>query len=471
MLKENILVVFIRMLICTITAFSFSLIEPSLYILSTVGLAFFFYYCVSFFARMGGGLPIKEVILIIAFLQWIVAPILSYHVFTKSDFYYMSVPEIAYMDFVVPTTIFFSLGLTIAFKKLDIRSINFDLYSNEYFEKRGKIILAIGYTSLIILPFAPASLAYLFLLISYSTIVGGFYILKSNIKTKFLWLALGITPILLQGINTAVFHDTFIWFGYTIIIYSFLNKSNIIAKSTIIISSLTLILLINFVKKDYREIIWSEDLNLSQLNNNDPNNSNQNKSSTSTLINLMGEKTKTGINKDGYQEFIDRLNQGWIISRIMYVVPEYEPYANGETIKDGIYAAILPRVLAPNKTMAGGRQNFERFTGLQLINVSMNLGIIGEAYANYGEQGGLIFMFFYGLFFNLVFVFIFSKAEKKPELILWIPFIFFYTVKAEDDFAGVFNQFVKASIVAALLNFMLPKHYQTKIIEKSVNEN
>jgi hypothetical protein len=81
----------------------------------------------------------------------------------------------------------------------------------------------------------------------------------------------------------------------------------------------------------------------------------------------------------------------------------------------------------------------------------MDLSIIGEAYANYGVSGGVFFMFLLGLFYNVSLRFLIKKAEKLPELLLWMPLIYFYTVKAESDFTTSINHIVKASIVTFLL--------------------
>ena len=143
-----------------------------------------------------------------------------------------------------------------------------------------------------------------------------------------------------------------------------------------------------------------------------------------------------------------RLNQGWIIARIMNHMPEKLPYVRGETVETALKAALLPRILAPGKAMAGGRANFERFTGTPLPETtSMDISLAGEGYANFGAFGGCVFIFFVSLFYNWVIVKILSISKKHPSLILWIPFLFFQVMKAETDFATVFNYLTKAALV------------------------
>ncbi len=46
--------------------------------------------------------------------------------------------------------------------------------------------------------------------------------------------------------------------------------------------------------------------------------------------------------KDEVSETNNRLNQGWIISRIMQNIPNQTPYLEGETISDAIYSSLFP---------------------------------------------------------------------------------------------------------------------------------
>jgi hypothetical protein len=173
---------------------------------------------------------------------------------------------------------------------------------------------------------------------------------------------------------------------------------------------------------------------------------------------VVSQKVEEEVEKEFGQELVDRLNQGWIIARIMFTVPEYEPFAEGETIENGLKSALLPRFLMPGKVTSGGFY-FERFTGISLIGTSMNLGLAGEAYANYGAIGGIVFMFIFGLFVNLVLSVLFSRAIRLPELILWIPFLFLYMIKAEDDFTTMINQFTKSLYVMVGMLWIMNRNY------------
>jgi hypothetical protein len=78
----------------------------------------------------------------------------------------------------------------------------------------------------------------------------------------------------------------------------------------------------------------------------------------------------------------------------------------------------------------------------------MDISLVGEGYANFGPYGGIVFLFLVSLFYNWVIIFVIQLAKKNPTLVIWIPFLFFQVMKAETDFATVFNYLTKASVIA-----------------------
>ncbi len=74
---------------------------------------------------------------------------------------------------------------------------------------------------------------------------------------------------------------------------------------------------------------------------------------------------------------------------------------------------MFPRIFWPGKPGSGGKELIVRFLGApDDLEYSYNLSPIGEAYANFEKLGAIIFMFFYGLFFNWVFEHILRVAIK-----------------------------------------------------------
>jgi hypothetical protein len=78
----------------------------------------------------------------------------------------------------------------------------------------------------------------------------------------------------------------------------------------------------------------------------------------------------------------------------------------------------------------------------------MGISPLGEAYANFGVEGGSLFMFAYGLGFALVYYLVLRYVVRSPEFLFWLPLVFYQAIKAETELVIVFNQISKGLIVA-----------------------
>ena len=171
----------------------------------------------------------------------------------------------------------------------------------------------------------------------------------------------------------------------------------------------------------------------------------------------------TKIFGDGYAndfmgDTILRFNQGWIIERVMEHVPSAEPYAEGRTLVQALSAALLPRIIAPNKMIAGGTQKMKRYTNYDMsVDTSMNLGFAGEMYANFGRWGGIIGVAIYALLLGLLFRVAATRAMSASPL-WWAmtAYVGHLAFKAETDVGSVLNYLVKALLVVSTLVVLLP---------------
>ncbi len=437
---------FIKLLIAfTITAYSYLEIDGiSGY--SLTGIFIFSFFLTHFFQSIGNTIPIRALMVMISLLQWIIGPVLSYHIFTGSQMYYMIIPEEEYMPYVLSGEMAFIAGLYLFSLKEQTKISNiFQRLTNNNLQtlyQRGLWLIIIGIMATISLAILPTGLRFFIFLISFSKYIGAFYIFLTKEPLRWFWMILAFSFEVLHAFGSAMFHELILWGVFLYLIYAFISHISTINKLISMVIIISGVIIIQYIKKDYREVVWEN-----KISNNIDKLAFAGKLAQKELSDNSQAKKESKI-----QNMVDRINQGWIIARIMYVVPQYEPFAEGETIQEGIRAALIPRILAPNKVKTGGQEYFPRFTGMKLERgTSMDLSIIGEAYANYGITGGVIFMFCLGLFYNLSLRFLVKKAENLPELILWIPLIYFYTVKAESDFTTSINHIVKASIVTYLL--------------------
>ena len=154
------------------------------------------------------------------------------------------------------------------------------------------------------------------------------------------------------------------------------------------------------------------------------------------------------VNSSNVERFIVRINQGWIISSIMDMVPKWVPHADGETVLVAVKASLLPRFLYPDKPRAGGKENYEKYSGFELQrSTSMGISLLGEGYINFGVRGAWVFMFIFGLISSFIIQQFFLLASKYPTIWLWFPLILLHFVKAETELLVQLNFIVKSVIM------------------------
>lgn len=411
----------------------------SLYFVSTIGLAMSVCVLIKFVTDLGRRIEIRDLIAALALTQWIIGPILAYNVLPYDELYYMAVEESTYMNYVVPACAALLLGLYFPFTDEriidgdDINKIKEFLKDKKYL---GFLIAGGGLFAAWAGSFLPPSLRFLFFLLSGMQFVGVYIILLTDSKLKWPAFALVIGMVTIQSVRMGMFGELVLWFMFSILIIAFVYKINLGFKLLILSVGLLVILLIQSIKEEYRMATWyavSEQSNLEIF-----------QEIIILRVTNPGMLFETAV----LQNMGARLNQGWIIARVLNHMPEKQEFVRGETIEDGIFAALVPRILVPDKAMAGGRANFERFTGTELPDTtSMDISLVGEGYANYGKFGGVIFLLIIGVFYNLAIIKTVSLAKTYPTIILWLPIIFFQVIKAETDFATVLNHFTKAVMV------------------------
>jgi hypothetical protein len=392
----------------------------------------------------GEGIPVNIVMVFMACMQWIVGPILSYYTGINHPFYGMQVPEEYYFSFILPGIILYYLGLSLPILGVSnlprlVLSQMGEVASNK--QHAAYYLIGIGFLSSFAQRVAPGSLFFFLYLLSQLKYIGCFYLYFSSKKNnKLLYIIFG--TLALDAVIAALFHDLILWGMFFLFIYSMKNKVSLSMKYSVLIGCLFFLLILQSVKYQYRSIAWSN----ASLNSYDKTELFLSMAWESVLSSDILFATKTN------ELSITRLNQGWIITRVMNYVPAIQPFADGETIEGAFSAALLPRFLAEDKAKAGGRYMMLRFTGIDLQETaSMNISLIGEAYGNYGRGNGIWFMLIIGIVFSLVLRFIFIKSRDNPTILFWIPFLFLQVVKAETDLTTTLNYLVKATIVMIIV--------------------
>ncbi len=423
--------------------FTYYQVKTDLYFVSAMGAALFLFVFIKFIQNLGQKVEVRDLIGFLSILQWVVGPILAYNILPYDSLYWMDVPEMEYMNFIVAGCAALLIGMN--FPLSDERSIGKEQLeaAKKYLKENpnvGYYIAGIGLVASNLSSHMPGSLGFLFFLLGNLQFVGVYMILFGDSKFKWLLFAALLGTVIMGSVMRAMFGQLMLWLLFSFLMIAYVAKIPMFGKVLMISIGVLLILMIQSTKDEYRKATWYasssksngeiyQELIMDRL-------SNPSKLFASGPLENMGA----------------RLNQGWIIARIMGHMPEKYAFVKGETIKTAIYAGILPRVLAPNKAKAGGRANFERFTGTYLPEgTSMDISLIGEAYANYGVYGGCVFMFIVGLFYDWLIIKIVKISKNHPTLVLFMPLLFFQVIKAETDFATIFNYITKSALIVYLV--------------------
>ncbi|TDH21426.1 hypothetical protein EXU57_19715 [Segetibacter sp. 3557_3] len=216
------------------------------------------------------------------------------------------------------------------------------------------------------------------------------------------------------------------------------RKFNYLLFSIIGIVGIWALALLQNIKTDYRNVIW--------LGNEDGNSG----AFYNSFQRILQEQDPMSV--EYYLPILHRLNQAWLVSAAMEKVPESVPFYNGLTILTSVRDAFIPRVLNPEKEEAGGRQKIETFTNIVLVEgTSMNIGLLGESYVNFGKLGAVFFMFLYGTAIGWFMRKVLTLSLENPLILVLFPIFFEILVGSEADFLSLINGVVKNAFFMYLI--------------------
>jgi hypothetical protein len=403
--------------------------------------------------RLDQGVPLLQLTSLLAVLQWLVGPALNYSINFEYGRYSMYVDEAEYFRFALPATAAYVALMLMA--GVSIRQANlFQQVNRKNFVEIGFLLNVFAFAAAFAAGRAGGgSLAFLFHLLSQLRYVGALYFLFSKNQLRLLLALASCSPLVTRSLGSGMFHDLILWLAILFCFWFAQRKWRIHIKLLMLTVAGISLFSIQVIKQDYRE----------QLR----------KGKQPAILPLIYEYVTPGGKAWGDEALslvVTRLNQGWIISAVMKNVPAAEPFANGETVKDALAASLLPRFLYKEKKTAGGRDNFRRFTGLEIQDsTSMGISPLGEAYANFGVNGGILFMFAFGASFALIYRGTLRYALKHPTFLFWIPLIFYQAIKAETELLVVLNQLTKGSIIAFGCHYLLISMMPSKSVRAPEN--
>ena len=396
--------------------------------------------------RLDQGVPLLQLTSLIAVLQWLVGPLLNYSSDMTYGRYSMYVSESEYFHFALPATTFYAAVMLIAGASVKQKNLlqNVD---RRNFVTIGFLLNIVATVATLAAARVGGGLAFLFFLISQLRYIGAIYFLFSRNPLRLVFAAVSCSQLFISSLGSGMFHDLILWLAIIFTYWFAQKKWKLPAKmATLSIACLGLFS-IQVIKQEYRaQLGRGEEPSIVYL-----------------MISYITPGGK-GWETDALSLAVTRLNQGWIISATMINVPENEPFAEGETVKVAVLASIAPRILWADKVTAGGRDNFRRFTGLGIADsTSMAISPLGEAYCNFGVEGGIAFMILYGGIFALSYYGTLRYALTNPTFLFWIPLIFYQAIKAETELLVVMNQLTKGAAVAFGCHYLLHQFFPVRM--------
>jgi hypothetical protein len=428
------------------------------YWLSAIGIGLFCYLALTLIDELGRGLPVDSLILFIASLQWIAGPVMAYAGWSNHYKYYMYVDEAEYMSLAVPGVFGLMIGLKLFKNRFNHKRIGYYFHRAHLELVRNPqlpyYLIGVGLVCSVLMGIVPSALRFVFFLLSNFKFIGVIYFLFSSSGKK--WVVLGLTLFVsfLSALHYGMFHDFLLWTIFLGIYALNLYRIGWIKKMGIVLLGLAVIFSLQSVKREFRQQVWSSDYtgNESAL--------------FFSLVRDQFFEEEGNTSSAVIEDFVVRINQGWIISRLMFYVPAQEDFCHGETIDVAVRASLLPRFLAPNKALAGGQVNFERFTGFELKRTSMGMSLLGEGYVNFGKLGAALFLMCVGGVLSGVLRAVAICATKEPTAIFWVPLMFMYVVKAETELMVVLNYLIKSSLLIFISYLLFKQLAKTKILRK-----
>lgn len=367
-------------------------------------------------------------------VQFFIGPTLAYNGLDQYQYFHykMKVTEDVYFGYAIPAVMSFIIGLHLFAGKLKGEIV--DQGKIERFVNSNPSIsyffIGLGFVSSILAGFFSSGFSLVFYLLASFKFIGLFLLILGSANLKVLPMVLVIGSIVGSSLGDGMFHDLLTWIIFIGAVFAIKYKFGFNTK---LIGAVVFILLattIQILKGGYRSAIGTSK-----------------EAGIETFASIYDEQN----DDKGFFSFEKlapsnvRINQGFIITNIMSNVPSKEPFAKGEEMRQIFEAAIMPRILAPDKLRAGDRTIFMKYSGLRIrAGTSMGLSSIGDAYINWGITGGCIFMFFLGLLYSGILNIFAKQSIKFPALILFIPLLFYYPIRPDCELQTILGHLFKA---------------------------
>ncbi len=278
----------------------------------------------------------------------------------------------------------------------------------------------------------------------YLKFIGAMCYLFAPSTLNYILVAVVYVDLANTALRGGVFIDFFVWCTYLFLLFSLQQNLSLKIRAAFIVLAVPLLVIVQSVKDEYRSATWSgkRETGIGYF--------------SELAEKKQAKETDPFAKSEGVVKTVGRLNQGWHLGKVLKWVPKREDFSDGEDMLGDIEGTLLPRVLFPTKKFIGSQDKFHKYTGYRLIGTtSMTIGVLGDFYINYGYWGSMVGLFIFGaLISRLFFLFMRKYVIPDPVNIVWIPFLFSYLMRANNDFYIVFNNLVKGFLIFLFISFL-----------------
>ena len=398
-------------------------------------------------------IPIREIASFMFVMQLLLFAALDYRYFHPIGLGMMKIKSEVYFNYMIPAVVSMLIGLWLPLFKLKI-SINevFDKLKIHRVQnlRLGLVFVLAGYffDTITRLGINIPGFEFVVVLLVNLRFVGAFCIWFTDGRYAIWVILLVLLPFLIQTAAGGIFIEIFVW-GFFIYAY-IANRAKFPWVLTVVMFVVggAFATVLQAAKSEYREKTW---------------NTSANSMSSNKKLTMLGDlivKHATHLSPLQLQlagvGMAYRLNQGLISAKVLNNVPRNKPFAEGEYFKNELLGVFLPRFLHPNKPNVGDHDKFYYFTNWRLARATaMNVDVMCDGYVNFGFVGGIIYSFCFGVLINYFFHLMLRYSLTYPTIILWVPIILSFAMRAGNESYMIVNNIAKAGVFLALIYWFL----------------
>jgi hypothetical protein len=388
----------------------------------------------------------REFALFLYAINYLISPAITYSLDQTLVSYPMKIKPDLYFSLSIPGFLFFLVGMysirTTCFK-IKFNDIHKLSIVNEGFLKK---ITLIGLILKIASLFVSGEIAFIIYLFGLIRFVGAFALMGIDLKRYILWPVSILVFELALGFIFGAYHDAIMWVIFFGLYYVYVNKPSV---TQILLGggvAILLLLVIQAVKYKYREEVWQGT-----------------KEASLETVYEVGSKNVSSENLIGDANLLTTLNRGnqaWIFASTVDNMDRGKNFQGMTNVNKYLEAALLPRILAPNKIKSGDKEIFNEFSGHSINGgTSMGLGIFADGYVAYGATGVYIFAFVLGLLFSLTFKLVERWTKVSPFYVLLLLPLLNYAVRPDCELQTTINHLFKGILLYGFLVYLTRKRF------------